>query len=376
MPIIAVGFPGAYKFFVIYFLSFFAVQNIADFFSQGYFWVAFLVTFSGIPFSSIVMGKNTNISIVQLIIGIVLSSLFIIIFSYYIKLHTYSTYYILILFSSLVFMSMYEVLKTRLLNTGKFNEVVISSLITVFIFLTAFLLNASKELLIFVFFLALLIPISVIFYLSDLNHNSYFENKITLFKAYLNFTLSNALSTSIMAFLPLFLINELGENVSLEVAQVFTFSTLLYLFPRVMLAKRLPVIRTSNKSTREVLTLFNNISRLVFCAVAFATLLFYLFAESSSLTYLLLFSGIIISQLNLPFSTLLIINSNSKTTLIINLISSIYFISLVAICFYYVEQGYDRANLILLAFIVFQMIKLFLNYKKTIGFKIKLKRGN
>ena len=368
LPLIAIGFPGAYKFFVIYFLSFFATQDVTDTFSQAYFWVGFLVTFAGVPFSSIVMGKNSDISIKQLMIGITLASLLVILLGYFFKLNVYSIEHIFILFISLITMSVYEVIKTRLLNTGKFNDVVISSVITVIIFLITFSLGANKEVIILVFFLALLVPISLSFYFSGLYKASYFEENRKLCKAYFNFAISNALSTSIMAFLPLFLIAELGDNVSTKMAQVFTFSTLLYLLPRALLAKKLPTIRTSKHPEDQVIILFYHILLFVSCAITIALLVLYLLNEQNTFTYFLLFTGIIISQLNLPFSTLLVVNNNSKTTLAINFISSIYFFSMASVCFYSLEQGYNRANLILSAFILFQIIKLFLNYKKSIGF--------
>jgi hypothetical protein len=265
-------------------------------------------------------------------------------------------------------MSTYEVIKTRLLNTGKFNEVVISSAITVTIFLVVFFIGANKEILILTFFLALLIPMSISFYFSGLCKDCYFEDNGKLCKAYINFAISNALSTSIMAFLPLFLIAELGENISTKMAQVFTFSTLLYLLPRALLAKKLPAIRTSKHPEKQVIILFYHILLFVSCAIAIALFVLYLLEEQNTFTYFLLFTGIIISQLNLPFSTLLVVNNNSKTTLSINFMSSIYFFAMASTCFYSLEQGYNRANLILSAFILFQIIKLFLNYKKSIGF--------
>ncbi len=369
MPLIAVAFPGAYKFFVIYFLSYFATEDTTNTFSKSYFLVSFLVTFSGVPFSSVVMGKDSNISIYQLIIAVVISSTFIMLLSYYFKLSSYDISHISILFFSLMFMSMYEILKTKLLNTGRFNEVVFASLITVFIFLIVFFLGGSNQVIIATFFLALLIPISVMFYLSNLNNDCHFVKKLTLCKAYLNFTLSNALSTSLIAFLPLFLIEELGDGVAIKMAQVFTFSTLLYLLPRALLAKDLPAIRSGKQPKKKVIILFYHILLFVIGCIAIGSLAINFFGVSNSFTYFLLFTGIITSQLSLPFSALLVVNSDSKTTLAINFISAFHFVFLAGLCFYYLEQGYNRANCILTAFIVFQLIKLFYNYKKTIGFK-------
>ena len=167
-------------------------------------------------------------------------------------------------------------------------------------------------------------------------------------------------SPSLMFALPILLVNELGENSASELVQVFYISSLAYLLPRAIAEKNIPDMRNNGIKAPSVYFFFK--------LIAVFVLLFALLAGAGLAwsydywqLYLLLFIAMQSSQLSLPFSNVLLVIGDINAILKINLVSAGLLVVISALTFLLVEPGQERALVLLLDFLVFQLVKLALN---------------
>lgn len=365
LPLLAVGFPGAYKLFAVLVIGFYHEEAIANQFSEAFFWVSFLVSFSGIPLASIVMSKESYLTRKQVFTWSLATVLFAFSISYLYELKDKELLINAAIIFSAVLMSLYEVFKTRAFNVAAFSSILVCSVATIFSFIFLFLIPNSSELLTLIFFGALFVPI----FIED-NKHSYESTGIELnhkgiLKNYCNYAGSNILSTSIMYLIPIILLQELGNEIAMELAQVFTISTLIFLVPRAMLAKKLPYLRNNEDVPDHVRSFLFSILGVIFLAIVTIVLLAFFTTNLYFEIYSLLFFGILLSQLSLPYSSVLVVNGNSKLTLKINIYSFIFLALMSGVLFMVLDKGSNRAEALLYSYIVFQLCKFVLNYLKT-----------
>ncbi|GAA0810213.1 hypothetical protein GCM10009111_00740 [Colwellia asteriadis] len=181
---------------------------------------------------------------------------------------------------------------------------------------------------------------------------------------FVKYTLSNATSTSLLFALPLVLLAEMGDVIAADLAQVFYFTSLTYLIPHALSAKHIPNMRQYGIVPGDVTSFFLSI----FIFVVFTSLLalpliqhFY----TQWIVYLMLFIAMQISQLSLPFSNVLMVKGQANKILKVNIVASTVLVILITLIMFNVTAGDNRAKLLLLSFIGFQLLKLLLNYSSA-----------
>ena len=231
LPLFSVGFPGGYKFLVIMVVTLFAGSNIADSFSKGYFWVGLLVSFSGLPVAALMVSNNHNMLPKHRFYFILISTVIAFLIAYFTVLNTYPFELCLIIFVAALFLSYYETAKRYFLNIGDFIAIFIASTVSLLMFLALFITTKDDAVwLIFLVFFSLLFPMAAMLVINTYKGSLGKPSAIRqLIKGFLHYILSSMTSTSLMAALPLVVISEIGNGFSSQIAQVFSFSSLMYL---------------------------------------------------------------------------------------------------------------------------------------------------
>jgi hypothetical protein len=387
LPLITIAFPGGYKLLVVMLITSFSGGAVANEFSQAFFWIALLVTFSGLPLAALMVSTNYNIlSIykVLLVFSFATISFFI---AYVVELHTKNNLYNLTIYVAVLLSSSYEVYKRDLLNHADFINLFTASVITVLLFsFLLFIGYSTSEYLIISTFLALLIPLVFLSFKAGIKNaddkgsckyaqktiKNEATNFLTLLKVFIKYATSNIFSTSLMAAFPLLLVYELGDEISANLAQVFYFSSLAYLVPRALSAKHVPNMRKNGISDKTVQSFFNTILYFVLLA-SVAILILFTFIYQQWLIFFLLFLAMQVSQLSLPFSNVFMVKGDAGMVLKVNMIASLFFIVAVAITMVSLEQGELRCMFFLIYFLIFQFIKCILNYRYSKKYWYSLK---
>lgn len=366
LPIVAVGFPGGYKFFIVFIVTTFASTTIATDFSIIFFWVALLVTFTGLPIASMMIAPHINISTRHKLVLILTSSTIIYMIAYIIELKQYSNSNNLFIYTSVLCLSSYEILKRYFLNEADFKSIFISSCCTMVLVISllssVFLLEEiNVGIILLVCFFSLMFPILL------LRINQVQSQSLTLSKfsdvllGFIKYSLSNAASTSLLFVLPIILISDMGDVIATDLAKVFYFTSLTYLIPHALSAKHIPNMRKNGIRFDDVKVFFTTILIFVIGSIIISLPLIRYFYQQWEV-YFMLFIAMQISQLSLPFSNILMVKGLSDIILKINILASAVFIILVSIIFTQIEVGSTRAKIFLLSFIGFQLLKLLLNY--------------
>ncbi|WDE12783.1 hypothetical protein [Thalassomonas haliotis] len=362
LPLISVAFPGAYKLLVVLLATYFAGQTVANEFSQAFFWVALLVTFSGIPVTALMISPSYSIRLQDKLALTLLSSVCGFLLAYAVQLKDHSLAFNLSVLLGTLLLSGYEINKRILLNADGFLSLVKASFVTLALFsgLFYFCYHNAQQLIILAFS-AMLLPVAYLV----LGHHSgvknlHYSRFSVLAKDFAKHCFSNMTSPSLMFALPILLVNELGENSAVELVQVFYISSLAYLFPRAIAEKNIPDMRNNGIKGTSVYFYFKIIALFVLVLAVFAG--FGLaFVYGLWPLYLLLFIAMQISQLSLPFSNVLLVSGDINSILKINLASACLLVLLAALTLFFFEPGQDRALILLLDFLIFQLVKLLLN---------------
>ena len=362
LPLLSVAFPGGYKLLVVLSITFFSGQLVAEQFSQAFFWVGLLVTFSGLPLASLVVSKNMNVSNKHKIIITFVFSFISYCVAFFFKLHELDWKINTAIFFALIALALYEVYKQFFLNNGNFKSLFICSLITLFLFSMFLVLFIDNQyfLMVTVFF-SLLLPVGYFYFQEEKNIISKTTGFCIVIKGFLKYVFSNALSSSLMAAFPLLLIQELGEGISSELAQVFYISSIAYLIPRVLSAQNIPLMRSHGINKAIVQNYFLKVIGFVVIVSVIAIIILPYF-YSQWLLYYLLFAAMQCSQLSLPFSNVLMVKGDSAAILKINIIASVIFAFVVIGTMFFIVKGEYRAQLLLVEFFFFQVLKLQFSY--------------
>ena len=372
LPLITIAFPGGYKLLVVMSVTFLSGGIVADQFSQAFFWVGLLVTFGGLPLASLIVSKNINISNKHKIIITFVFSFISYGVAFLLKLHEFDWKINSAIFFALIFLAFYEVDKQYFLNKGSFKSLFICSLITLFLFLMFLVLFIDNQyLLIIAVFFSLLLPVGFFYFREEKNVISKVTDFSTVIKGCLKYVFSNALSSSLMAAFPLLLIQELGASISSELAQVFYISSIAYLIPRVLSAQNIPLMRSQGINKTIVQSYFVKVIVFVVIVNVIAIIILPYF-YSQWLLYYLLFAAMQCSQLCLPFSNVLMVKGDSTAILQTNFIASFIFSFAVISTMFLIDKGENRAQLLLVEFLFFQMLKLLFSYI----FSSKYLKGN
>ena len=362
LPLLTVAFPGAYKLLVVLMTTYFAGQSVANEFSLAFFWVALLVTFSGVSVAALMISPNYNIRLQDKALLTLLSSLLGFVLAYAVQLKSYSLgFNFSVLFATLL-LSGYEINKRTLLNSAAFLPLFKAGVATGLLFTGLFYFcYHSAYSIILMAFAAMLLPVAVLALRSVPQGSNRQPSPFgLLFRDFAKHCFSNMTSPSLMFALPILLVNELGENSASELVQVFYISSLAYLLPRAIAEKNIPDMRNNGIKAPSVYFFFK--------LIAVFVLLFALLAGAGLAwsydywqLYLLLFIAMQSSQLSLPFSNVLLVIGDINAILKINLVSAGLLVVISALTFLLVEPGQERALVLLLDFLVFQLVKLALN---------------
>ncbi|WP_199482743.1 hypothetical protein [Vibrio owensii] len=357
----SVAFPGGYKFFIIIIITLFSGEGFANEFSNYFFWVTLLVTFSGLPLASAMVSSQHQITDVYKVFIIVMSSVIAYSVSYTIALNQFDASVNIAVFLSLVAQSFYEVYKRYFLNTGDFVKVFIASLFTVIFFLVSyFLFGYSTSYMLFLSFFSLLFPMLIAYLFREVkkgDENLSKDRLLSIIQIFFKYLVSNATSTSLMYFLPIVIIHELGNNVAASLAQVFYLSTLSYFLPRALSAKHIPIMRSEGIYRGKVKSFYSMIFVFVVGTSIVALLAFSLLYEQWMI-FFLLYLSMNASQLALPYANVLMVKGEATLIMSTNLKSTIALLLVVALIFTCFEQGEERCMLLLIAFTLYQILKL------------------
>lgn len=359
----SVAFPGGYKFFIIMVITLFSGENFANEFSNYFFWVTLLVTFSGLPLASAMISSHHQIRNMYKVFIIVMSSVIAYGISYVMALSQYSVSVNVAVFFSLLAQSFYEVYKRDFLNTGEFVKVFVASLFTLVLFLLSFFVfGSSTSYMLFISFFSLLVPVLVAYLFMEVKQSVETLSKdcfLPVIKIYTKYLVSNATSTSLMYFVPIVIIHELGDNVAASLAQVFYLSTLSYFIPRALSAKHIPIMRNEGIDKERISHFYRTI---LFFVVGTSVIAFLVFALAFEqwLVFFLLYASMNASQLALPYANVLMVKGEAGSIMSTNLKSSIALLVAVSWIFIGFEQGEQRCVLLLFAFSLHQILKLYL----------------
>lgn len=357
----SVAFPGGYKFFIIMVITLLSGEGFANEFSNYFFWVTLLVTFSGLPLASAMVSNQHQIRDAHKVFIIVMSSFIAYSVSYTIALNQFDASVNMAVFLSLVAQSFYEVYKRDFLNTGDFVRVFIASLFTVIFFLISyFLFGSSTPYMLFLSFFSLLFPMLIAYLFREVkkgDENLSKDRLLSIIQICLKYLISNATSTSLMYFLPIVIIHELGNNIAASLAQVFYLSTLSYFLPRALSAKHIPIMRNEGIYMEKVKSFYRIIFIFVTGTSTVALLAFTLMYEQWVI-FFLLYLSMNASQLTLPYANVLMVKGEASMIMSANLKSTIVLLSVVIFIFMSFEQGESRCILLLIAFSLYQMLKL------------------
>jgi hypothetical protein len=362
LPMVTIAFPGGYKLLVVLSITFFSGELVANQFTHAFFWVGLLVTFSGLPLAALVVSKDIYVSDKQKILITFAFSLISYCTAFVIKLHELDWKINTAVFFSLMALALYEVYKQSFLNSGNFKSLFICSLITL-LFLSIFLVlfKGNQYFLIIAVFFSLLLPVAFAYFKEVKNTNPNRTEFSVVIQGFLRYVFSNALSSSLMAAFPLLLIQELGDGISSQLAQVFYISSITYLIPRVLSAQNIPLMRSKGINKPMIQSYFIKI--LIFVVVINVIAIIILpYFYSQWLLYYLLFAAMQCSQLTLPFSNALMVKGDSAAILKINIIATLFFSVGVLSTIFVMDKGEFRAQVLLVGFLFFQVIKLIFSY--------------
>tara|TARA_R110001592_G_scaffold148193_1_gene372972 strand:- start:3303 stop:4430 length:1128 start_codon:yes stop_codon:yes gene_type:complete len=362
LPLISVGFPGGYKFFVVLLVTTFSGDMVANEFSKIFFWVALLVTFTGLPIASLMISTAYNISSKDKVILVLLSTMISFFIAHYIELNNYTLSENVFIFISVLFLSSYEIVKRYFLNLADFVSIFIASSLTLVLFLFLFSISSDNAgYILFFCYMSLLLPIIFLYIFKKQKKVLNYSTLADVFKGFLKYTLSNMASTSLMFALPIVLVAEIGDSIAADLAKIFYFSSLLYLIPHYLSAKHIPNMRKQGIKSLEVKDFFTTILKFVIIAIIISGGLFYSFYEQW-LIYFTLVCAMQVSQLSLPFSNVLMVKGRVDSILKANLLSMSLLMIFISVIFNQMEVGGERAEVLLIGFLCFQMFKFYLSY--------------
>lgn len=335
---IAIGFPGGYRFVAIFAISYFYLGSIVESYSKGFFWVILIVSVSGIPISSVMSNRLKCVPPIQIYsMAIVAVSVFTAVG--YLAFFSQEGYVFLMnVFGASLALSFYEVTKKRYFNEELYNSIFWCSCASLVCFFFVLVVSISypeiSEYLLLLVFFVLYLPVVGLELISSLEDKNLDE--ITggeFIKSYWDYLLSNIFSVSLNSIIPLLLIYWMGSDAAPELAQVFSISTVLLLFPRFIAIQNIGKLRRVGPSYALIYGFYDSMKwYLIIVGIISLAAFSQLYDQNWLILWGLLF-GIQLSQVYLPFSTVLAVEGKSRQLMFINFKGSIVFVAAACLCY-------------------------------------------
>ncbi len=359
----SISFPGAFRVFVVFFVSFFCVAEQSDKFSNLFLYVAFFSSISGIPLASVSMERRTDILFRHAILVVLVLCIIFSLFLFFLE-PIFGLSEILAIFVCVFLSSIYELIRQKFLNNAEFKILFYYSFISLVFFSGLALLFLNNAiLLLFIYFISLLAP--ALFFLKKNSENDkvgcYFFNFSVFLKKYTSYMLSSTLSTSINFLLPLIIVFYLGKSFSLEITQVFSIVSVFLLAPRVSANSYVILLRGKGFYWECFYKFIVLVTAYVFSVSIILFFVFAFYFEVNSLYYFLLGLSVLLSLLTLPYSCVFSVYGHSNVTLKVNLISII-----LAVFFFYTFNIFtlekNELYVFLTSVVGYQLLKLFISH--------------
>lgn len=347
----ATALPGGYRMLAVLILTFLLQEDAANQFSELYLWLGFSSAISGIPLASVYFSKDYRPSQIQKTVITILASISIagVVIAWIGDLNTQEA---AALFAAIVLINFFETIRTKLMVDGHFLRITLAMVFASFVFgLLTMVMSDSASLALIVF----CAPMTLSIFGASINRSHRQATAeilwLTLLKKYGSYLISSGLSTALMFVLPLLLISEFGASAASTIARVFVISSAMFLVPRVLVARMVPLLRS------------DGITKVNYTAIATITLVFSLFTTGIFVlvsailfpTYLplsLLYLAMQLSQVSLPYSQVLMVYDKAETILLINFKSAMVFLLFVLSCFAVLSSGQMRGVLIIFAYTI------------------------
>jgi hypothetical protein len=354
---IAIAFPGGYRFLCVLAITSLFTTGIAESFSKGFFWVVLITTFSGIPIAAAMSNRLKQVTLQQAYFYVVISTTFMVaIVGFIIFSHEEKKILIEIYLASLS-LSLYEINRKIFFNDGRYIETFICGCISTVLLLVIFLC-ADQYFLAFSF-IVLFLPIGILNLIKKINNENTVIANSELLSSYRNFAFSNMFSTSLNSALPIVLIAIIGNEIAPQMAQVFSLSSLLLLLPRVISVRNIPKLREQGPKKTIIIPFYDLMKKyIVFIGIISLPSFYFYFEQDYWFLLWLLFFGIQLSQLCLPFSNLLSVEGKSSKLLLINFKGVVFYFILSLLSYVFIEEEFALTFMML--FCGHQLFKLLL----------------
>ena len=362
--LLATVYPGAYRFVVINLIAYFFTQDISDSFSQAFFVVSLLATFSGMAVSSQAYVKGDSLKFTHKIL--LVTGLLIVVALIGIRFWqgSFSEYSIIVL--AAFGLSVFEVVRTELAANGKFKLLTIAGALSLIalIPILIFIVDSTLELVFFIF-ISLMISVLIV----DGGKSSGRKSiSVDVIKDVFSYSLSNGLSTGVTFIIPLMLIGEFGTDSATDIAQVFTFSTLFFFYPRFLSAGFMVEFKC-DPARQELLPIFRN-KILVYI---FGTIVIYVIAayyfNADFYDYIWLFIAMQLSQLSLPYANANMVLGKGIRLLKVNLIAMLILAVSAFGILILLEEGANRGYVLTVLFSLYTLFRYFLTKQSIERFK-------
>lgn len=352
----AIGFPGFYRLFSVFFIGAVFSQNISNQYAEMFLYVCYINALIGVPLSSMYLEKDACISLLHSVLYVVFASLLVSAFSIIIsnKLN-FDSFAFLVL--STIFASIYEFLRQIFINNLQYKPIFWSGVASTVLFVLVSMLSSN--------YIGYGVSVISFFCLSGPLIAAYiFRSKGILstgnlsFRKLSEYTLISALSTAVSFLLPILLLKFLTDNQALEVAKATAIITILMLFPRYVSNTFVKELRVNSGKADNISRYLRGMYVIVLVSMCAYLALVLFFKMSNCFLYLLLFLAIYLSQLSLPYSCVFTVNGESRALLKINLLPTL---TLFVIISGLGMLGILTENIMLMLFIAYQLIKFFIS---------------
>lgn len=347
---IATAFPSAYRFFSVYLVTLLASTEVANLFSQSFFIVSLIATFSGVAVSTQSYVKEGTVSVGLRVLTMLALTLIVSVPTYFLWSYGLESYFYVI--GASLFFSLFMIAREDSIALNRMNVLAIRSALSTLLFVVFFfVLEPSGEVLVLGTFLFLFVTV---FDLFDKNESS-LTTKKTFFQNVFSYSLSGGLSTGISFLLPLIVIDEFGEQSSSSIAQIFTLAMMFQFVPRFLSTRFLSSVKSSSGNTSIA-----SFERLVFAYVIAIVILFVLvtsFLFESYNVLIGLFCGLLSSQLSLPYSNVFMTLGKGSLMLRINLASFVLLLTSACAIFLFFDKGEERGEILCWLYFSYQIMR-------------------
>lgn len=328
-PYVLVAFPGVFRFFAVFLCTLLLPGNISEQFSSVFLISSFLVSFIGLPVAASLVDRHYQLSFFQKYYFVIILSALIT--SVYYMLQGGQLYFIYIdVFAAVVFLSFFEIQRSDSISSGDYSNIFTVSIVSFLLLLVAswsfYVFNfVSCSLIFFLLFLPNAIRLKIRNVEIASRKLMSFEDFILRYRDY---SLSSFFSTSTNTAIPLIVASFSNKNLISDFAQVFAAASLAMLVPRALSAKMIPVFRKDGPSLMLIDSFRNKITTYIIFISLIAFFCMYYLYENFIILWLYFFS-VQCSQINLPYSNALSVDSKSADLLKINMLGFCFLVAVV-----------------------------------------------